>query len=201
MPLRLPDSGFFISCRTKINEYEKGGPWGTLRKEGAPAGCAVFFTLPELFAVLALDVDCQLEQHTGNQTDEQINGMKAGQRICKGCAEHGKAICQLVDECCAGSETKHGGDLIRKVKSADGSPPNWKWRCPERLKPKGAPPGKRASRRCRPPPATKWRWIPRTSCSARRRGSGKALSHRHLGKRPGSLPRLFERAGHFADRR
>ena len=26
MPLRLPDSGFFISCRTKINEYEKGGP-------------------------------------------------------------------------------------------------------------------------------------------------------------------------------
>ena len=33
----------------------------------------------------------------------------------------------------------------------NGSPPNWKWRCPERLKPKGAPPGKRASRRCRPP--------------------------------------------------
>ena len=52
-----------------------------------------------------------------------------------------------------------------------------------------------------PPPATKWCWIPRTSCSARRRGSGKALSHRHLGKRPGSLPRLFERAGHFVDRR
>ena len=75
--------------------------------------------MPELLAVLTLDVDCQLEQRTGNQTDEQINGIKAGQRICKGRTEHGKAICQLVDECCAGSETKHSGDLIRKVEGED----------------------------------------------------------------------------------
>ena len=67
----------------------------------------VFFALPELLAVLAFDVDRQLEQRTGNQTDEQIDGMKAGQRICKGRAEHGKAVCQLVDELRAGSETKH----------------------------------------------------------------------------------------------
>ena len=45
--------------------------------------------------------------------------MKAGQRICKGRAEHGKAVCQLVDELCAGSETKHGGDLIREVEGED----------------------------------------------------------------------------------
>ena len=45
--------------------------------------------------------------------------MKAGQRICKGRAEHGKAVCQLVDERCAGGETKHGGDLIREVEGED----------------------------------------------------------------------------------
>ena len=116
-----------------------------------PSCRSVFFALPELLAVFTLDVNCQLEQHASRQSNEQINGMKAGQRICKGCVEHGKAVCQLVDERCAGCKAEHSGDLIRKVKSADGSPPNWKWRCPERLKPKGAPPGKRASRRCRPP--------------------------------------------------
>ena len=84
-----------------------------------PSCRSVFFALPELLAVLAFDVDRQLEQRTGNQTDEQIDGMKAGQRICKGRAEHGKAVCQLVDELRAGSETKHGGDLIRKVKGKD----------------------------------------------------------------------------------
>ena len=36
-----------------------------------------------------------------------------------GSAEHGKAVCQLVDELCAGGETKHGGDLIRKVEGED----------------------------------------------------------------------------------
>ena len=85
----------------------------------APSCRSVFFALPELFAAFALDIDRQLEQRTGNQTDEQIDGMKAGQRICKGRAEHGKAVCQLVDECCAGSETKHSGDLIRKVEGED----------------------------------------------------------------------------------
>ena len=45
--------------------------------------------------------------------------MKAGQRICEGSAEHGKAVCQLVDELCAGSETKYGGNLIRKVEGED----------------------------------------------------------------------------------
>ena len=45
--------------------------------------------------------------------------MKAGKRICKGSAEHGKAVCQLVDELRAGGETKHGGDLIRKVEGED----------------------------------------------------------------------------------
>ena len=66
---------------------------------------------------------------------------------------------------------------------------------------KGSPTGKESFKKMQAAPATKWCWIPRTFCSARRRGSGKALSHRHLGKRPGSLPRLFERAGHFVDRR
>ena len=84
-----------------------------------PSCRSVFFALPELLAVLALDIDRQLEQRTGNQTDEQINGMKAGKRICKGSAEHGKAVCQLVDELCAGSETKYGGNLIRKVEGED----------------------------------------------------------------------------------
>jgi len=75
--------------------------------------------LPELLAVLALEIDRQLEKRTGNQTDEQIDGMKAGQRICKGSAEYSKAVCQLVDELRAGSETKHGGDLIREVEGED----------------------------------------------------------------------------------
>ena len=84
-----------------------------------PSCRSVFFALPELLAVLAFDVDRQLEQRTGNQTDEQINRMKAGQRICEGSAEHGKAVCQLVDELRAGCKSEHGGNLIRKVEGED----------------------------------------------------------------------------------
>lgn len=39
MPLRLPDSGFFISCRTKINEYEKAGSSGFAFFDGGKTGC------------------------------------------------------------------------------------------------------------------------------------------------------------------
>ena len=85
----------------------------------APSGRSVFFALPELLAVLAFDVDRQLEQRTGNQTGEQINGMKAGQRICEGSAEHGKSVCQPVDERRAGCKAEHSGDLIRKVEGKD----------------------------------------------------------------------------------
>ena len=78
-----------------------------------------FFALPELLAVLAFDVDRQLEQHASRQTDEQIDGMKAGERIGEGSAEHGKAVCQLVDELRAGCKSENGGDLIRKVEGED----------------------------------------------------------------------------------
>ena len=45
--------------------------------------------------------------------------MKAGQRICEGSAEHGKSVCQLVDELRAGCKSEHGGNLIRKVEGED----------------------------------------------------------------------------------
>ena len=45
--------------------------------------------------------------------------MKAGERIGEGSIEHGKAVCQLVYELRTGSETKHGGDLIRKIEGED----------------------------------------------------------------------------------
>ena len=85
----------------------------------APSCRSVFFALPELLAVFALDVNRQLEQHASRQTDEQINGMKAGQWICEGSAERGKAVCQLVDELRARCKSEHGGNLIRKVEGED----------------------------------------------------------------------------------